>query len=181
MKPQRCTLFSRTRSTAVGALVFALALVGCGGGNANPDAAPHDANFTVCAGYDAGPYASGAMMVSASGAYTVTLVSVEAATNPPVTTLAVGLNTFTVTVRDAGGGAPAGLAMTSEKPFMPKHNHGASTFPAVADQGDGTFVVSAINFFMPGYWELTLNLLPPGVGDGGAPADKVVLPLCVPS
>jgi len=64
---------------------------------------------------------------------------------------------------------------------MPEHSHGASTYPAVADQGDGTFVVSAINFFMPGYWELTLNLLPPATGDGGAPADEVVLPLCVPS
>jgi len=74
---------------------------------------------------------------------------------------------------------PAGLLMTAEKPYMPQHMHYAATFPAVADKGDGSFEVSRINFFMPGYWELTLNLSP--AVDGGTTPDKVVLSICVPS
>jgi hypothetical protein len=62
---------------------------------------------------------------------------------------------------------------------MPKHNHGAATFPVVVDQGEGTFEVSAIYLFMSGYWELTLNLLPEA--DAGGATDEVVLSVCVPS
>jgi hypothetical protein len=39
--------------------------------------------------------------------------------------------------------------------------------------------VSAINFFMPGYWEQTLNLLPQV--DAGGTADEAVFSICVPS
>ena len=154
---------------------------GCGGGAANPDGASRDADFTVCAGYDAGPYMAGYVTASVGGGYTVALVSVSAMPMdaPVVSSPAVGFNTFVVAVRDAGGAAPAGLTMTAEKPVMPKHNHGVATFPVVVDQGGGSFEVSAINFFMSGYWELTLNLLPEA-GSGGA-ADEVVLTLCVPS
>jgi hypothetical protein len=124
---------------------------------------------------------AGYVTPSSGSVYTVTLVSVSAMPQggPVVASPAVGLNTFIVTVRDAGGAAPVGVTMTAEKPVMPKHNHGASTFPAVVDQGGGTFEVSAINFFMPGYWELTLNLSP--AGDAGTSIDKVVLSICVPS
>lgn len=153
----------------------------CGGGATNPDGAPRDANFSVCAGYDAGPYMDGYVTASSGGGYTVTLASVSAMPmdGPLVSTLAVGFDTFMVAVRDTGGAEPAGLTMTAEKPTMPKHNHSATTFPVVVDDGGGSFEVSGIHFFMPGYWELTLNLLP-DASAGGA-ADKVVLALCVPS
>jgi hypothetical protein len=154
---------------------------GCGGGTANSDGAPRDADFTVCAGYDAGPYMAGYVTTSAGGGHTVTLVSVSAMPidGPVVSSPAVGFDTFIVAVRDAGGAAPAGMTMTAEKPVMPKHSHGAATFPVVVDQGGGTFEVSAIHFFMSGYWELTLNLLPEA--DAGGAADEVVLSVCVPS
>jgi hypothetical protein len=154
----------------------------CGGGGATSDGGASDATFAVCAGYDASAYMDGYVATSKAGAYTVTLVSVVAMPQEggaEVSTPAVGYNTFTVSVRDAGGAAPVGLTMTAEKPFMPKHNHGAATFPVVTDRGDGTFEVSAINFFMPGYWEQTLNLSP-AAGAGGT-ADEVVLSICVPS
>jgi hypothetical protein len=161
--------------------LFGLMAASCGGGAANPDGAPRDADFTVCAKYDAGPYMAGYVTASDGGGYTVTLASVSAMPmdGPVMSSPAVGFDTFMVVVQDASGAAPAGITMTAEKPVMPQHNHGATTFPVVVDQGDGSFEVSAIHFFMPGYWELTLNLLPEA--DAGGAADKVVLSICVPS
>jgi hypothetical protein len=60
-------------------------------------------------------------------------------------------------------------------PYMPQHGPGASTVPAVTAQGGGAFSVAAIDFFMAGYWELYLDLTPPG----GA-ADPLTFKICIP-
>jgi hypothetical protein len=157
-------------------------VAGCGASNNNPDGGGHDADFTVCAGSDAGPYAPGVIERSQGGGFDVTLTDAERSGMALSSGPGVGLNTFTFVLRDAAGAVPVGMTVTAEKPYMPKHMHGATTFPTVTDQGDGTFVVSEINFFMPGYWELTLDLSPSSVGgDAPATSDKVVFSVCVPS
>ena len=40
------------------------------------------------------------------------------------------------------------------------HDHGATTYPVVTPGDPGTFTISEIDFFMAGYWELKLDLLP---------------------
>jgi len=67
-----------------------------------------------------------------------------------------------------GSGKPA-------DPFMPVHGHGAATVPTITAQGGGAFSVAAIDFFMAGYWELYLNLTPPG----GA-VDPLTFKICIP-
>ena len=62
-------------------------------------------------------------------------------------------------------------------PYMPIHKHGSSTIPVIAAQGGGLFAVSAVNFFMSGYWELYLDLRPAGV----AVADRVTFSICIPA
>jgi hypothetical protein len=135
---------------------------------------------------------AGLVEASKSGAFTATLVSITSEDTPPIDGPVVGYATLSVAIVEAGGAVPAGLTVTAEKPYMPVHRHSASTFPAVADTGGGTFAVSMVHFFMPGDFEVTLDLQPAsGSTDGGAldadadagapvPRPKVVFAICVP-
>jgi hypothetical protein len=154
-----------------------------------------DADFSVCSGTPAVHYAPGISVLSESGIYRAAIeaASTDQASGAPVPTAAIGYDTFTVTVTavtdggagsDAGAPPPEGLTMTTPSlggngkpadPFMPQHGHGAATVPTIAAQGGGSFSVAAIDFFMAGYWELYLNLTPPG----GAP-DPLTFKICIP-
>jgi hypothetical protein len=155
-------------SLALGVAVVG-ALAGCGSKAGAPvDAGPHDADFSQCIKADAAPYMAGAMTPSRSGTYLATIVSATTTStdSPTVDAPGVGLSTFAVTIADTNGGAPVGMTVTAEKPYMPLHGHGADTFPTVTDQGGGMFSVDAIHFIMAGYWEVTLDLkiTPPEAG-----------------
>jgi hypothetical protein len=65
--------------------------------------------------------------------------------------------------------------MTAERPWMPLHGHGATTYPLVSPGDPGQFTVSKMSFFMAGYWEVKLDLQPPS----GA-ADKLTFAICIP-
>jgi hypothetical protein len=154
-----------------------------------------DADFSVCSGTPAVRYSPGLSVLSVSGAYRVAIeaASTDQATGAPVPTAAIGYDTFTVAVTsvtgggagpDAGAPPPAGLTMTTPMiggngkpadPFMPVHQHGAATVPTITAQGGGAFSVAAIDFFMAGYWELYLDLTPPG-----GTVDPVTFKLCIP-
>jgi hypothetical protein len=145
------------------------------------DAAVGRADFGACAGADAGPYMPATVTSSRSGNWLATLVSVktESSDGPAVDAPAVGFSTFTMTLADAHGGVPTGVTMTAEKPYMPFHAHSAATAPTVTDEGAGTFVITNIDFFMLGYFQITVNLRIGG--DGGVTvADSIVLGICVP-
>ena len=151
-----------------------LAAAGCHGSGAAPMDAGHDADFSACDKTDAGPYTAGIVETSGLGLFTTALVSVS--TKPkigdPVPIPTVGDATFEVTFLEGGGPTPAGLMVTAEKPYMPLHGHGATVYPVVADDGGGAFTISNINFFMGGYWEVTLDLkFPPLVIDAGSGSD----------
>jgi hypothetical protein len=155
-----------------------------------------DADFSVCSGTPAVHYAPGISVLSDSGAYRAAILtaSTDQGSGAPVPTAAIGYDTFTVAVTsvtdggagaDAGAPPPDGLTMTTPPiggssgkpadPYMPVHLHGASTIPTVTAQGGGSFSVAAIDFFMAGYWELYLDLTPPG----GA-ADLLTFKICIP-
>lgn len=183
-----------------GRLLLALALAIAGGcGSKAPmgtGAMSTDADFSVCSGTPAVHYAPGISVLSDSGAYRASIVmaSTDQESAAPVPTAAIGYDTFTVavtSVTDGGAGAdagmppPDGLTMATPSiggigkpadPFMPQHGHGASTVPSVTAQGGGAFSVAAIDFFMGGYWELYLDLTPPG----GA-VDSLTFKICIPN
>ncbi len=84
-----------------------------------------------------------------------------------------GDNTWIVRIEDdAGVPQPARIEVT---PFMPDHQHGSS-IEARIDRGaeDGEFVIERVNFFMPGLWEVTLDLT---LDDGSQ--DAVVFRFCI--
>jgi hypothetical protein len=157
----------------------AVVMAGCSSdaGLIPQDAASHDADFSVCQDTPAVAYMPGISVTSTAGAYVVTLVSAKtdfSDGSPSVDTATVGLDTWVVSVQDAAGGAPAAVTLTAERPTMPRHNHGASTYPAVTPGDPGTFTLSGINFFQSGYWEQKLNLQP-----ASGTADKAAFAVCV--
>lgn len=99
----------------------------------------------------------------------VEVAIVEATPAPP----ARGDNTWRVRVQDAAGSAMA-AAITVDT-YMPDHQHGSSIRTDVVEtEIDGEFVLDPVNLFMPGLWEVTLDL----TLDDGTP-DAVVFRFCV--
>jgi hypothetical protein len=52
-------------------------------------------------------------------------------------------------------------------------NHGAPISPTVVSRGDGTYLVTEVDLFMPGHWELRMSLT-------GSTSDDAVLAVDVP-
>ena len=198
---RRCAGTFRTMvGKGMGRLLLALSLgsagasAGCGSKAATVvGRISTDADFSVCSGTPAVRYAPGISVLSDSGAYRAAIVtaSTDQGSGAPVPTAAIGYDTFTVAVTsvtdggEAGAPSPDGLTMalppiggSSGKPadpYMPQHGHGAATVPTLTAQGGGGFSVAAIDFFMGGYWELYLDLTPPG----GA-VDPLTFKICIP-
>jgi hypothetical protein len=68
-----------------------------------------------------------------------------------------GTCTVLFTIADATGAPRDGLAITVV-PWMPSHDHGASVVPSVAPASGGKYVVSDVDLFMPGRWELRTTI-----------------------
>jgi hypothetical protein len=132
----------------------------------------------VCGGTPALMYTPGLAQISISGAFTGTLTAAsteESPGAPPVDAPAIGLNRWTVAITDAAAAAATELTVTADKPRMPIHGHSAPMFPQVALEDGGVYVVSEINFFMAGYWEMGLELHP-----AAGAADRIAFPICIP-
>jgi YtkA-like len=106
--------------------------------------------------------------VSPSGAFSAVLVASDP--GPP----AKGTDTWTVRILDQGGAPLDGLEMTA-LPFMPDHGHGTSVKAVVSPLGGGTYTVAPLYLYMPGYWEVTLNLK-----TAAGTKDSVMFPICIP-
>jgi hypothetical protein len=105
---------------------------------------------------------------SATGTYTAVLVMADPA--PP----AKGNNSWTVEIRDASQAPVDGLTITGAA-NMPDHGHPPSVKPVVKATGaPGQYSVMPLDFFMAGYWEVTLTFQPPG----GA-KESIVFNICI--
>jgi hypothetical protein len=102
--------------------------------------------------------------LSKSGAsVTVTFVSADPA--PPIK----GDNTWTVTLSDPTA------SITTVTPFMPDHEHGTAVEAVVsATANPGEFVLTPVNLFMSGLWEVTLD-----ISTQAGTNDQVVFAFCV--
>ena len=137
-------------------------------------AVSRDADFSVCQGTPAVTYRPGMNVMSTSGAYLATLDSAVTEGTPPIVGPDIGLDTWSVSITNADGTA-AEVTMTAERPWMPLHGHGATTFPMVSPGDPGKFTITGIDFFMAGYWEQKLDLQPTS-----GTADKAAFAICVP-
>lgn len=97
-----------------------------------------------------------------------TVTFVEALPAPPTR----GDNTWTMRVTDAAGAPVPGLEL-SVSPFMPDHMHGTTVETVVMEIGDGKYALDPVNLFMPGLWEVTLEL------GSESSEDEVTFAFCV--
>ena len=71
-----------------------------------------------------------------------------------------GVNTMRLHVTDTGGHPVDGLGL-SVTPWMPSHAHGTSVIPIVTATGNGNYVVSELDLFMPGRWQIRVSVMTP--------------------
>ncbi len=134
---------------------------GCGGNvELKGDSATETTLADACSdGGTVDTYVAGLSRSSDAGVYEVILL--EASPAPPD----VGLNTFTVQIDGASGGVI--------RPWMPLHGHGTvpPTYP-LTDNGDQTWTSGEIDLFMPGVWEIQVEVT-------GAAEDTAVFRFCL--
>lgn len=108
-------------------------------------------------------------MVVVGDASVVEIQVVEASPAPPDK----GDNSWLLEVRDATTSTGmAGVDLTIV-PFMPDHGHGSPITPSVTPaEGEGRFQVDDINLWMPGLWEVRIDVT-------GSATDRVVVPICI--
>ena len=111
-------------------------------------------------------YAPALTQVGTQGKLSVELTSAQPA--PPLR----GTNTWTVRVRDEKGDLVSG-ASVAVKLLMPDHGHGSTVQPSVTPQSDGSIRIDPLYFFMPGLWQITLEVT------AGADTDTAVFTFCV--
>jgi subtilisin family serine protease len=81
-------------------------------------------------------------------------IDVRTSPQPP----ARGTNDVELTITGAAdGGALDGLAI-AVKPWMPAMGHGTSVVPTIAAETNGKYLISGVDLFMPGLWELRLTI-----------------------
>jgi len=142
-------------------------LAGCSG-SGTPDAGPADSGFVDCASDPrVTAYSPDLSVTDPAGDRQYVLVQSTPA--PP----SRGNDTWTVKVL-SGSGAPLTNLDLSAAAFMPDHGHGSSVVPSVTSNGDGTYAVAPLYFFMPGVWRVTLS-----DADGGSSATSGVWFFCV--
>jgi hypothetical protein len=102
---------------------------------------------------DSFPVDALATLQSQSGAFTVEVRT--APDQPPIREL----TSVELRIQDASGAPAEGLTLTV-LPWMPEMGHGASITPTVTDEGGGRYVVSDVEWVMPGAWELRTSIAP---------------------
>ena len=113
------------------------------------------------------PYGSGLEKASKDGSVKVRFV--DATPAPP----SRGGNTFTIELVDASN-KPIDGATIATKPYMPDHAHGSSVVPDTKPLSGGQYVISNLELFMPGVWEITFTIQPAGGSE-----QTVVFTLCI--
>jgi len=85
-------------------------------------------------------------------------------------------NVWVIQVNAMAAGAvgdPVNDASVVVTPFMPDHQHGTPIRAQVEALSGGQYKLSPINLWMPGYWELTIDVT------AGAVHDSVVYKFCI--
>jgi YtkA-like len=74
-------------------------------------------------------------------------------------------------------GAPVTGAELHAKPYMPDHEHGTGVKPVISEVAGtpGDYKVDSLDLWMPGLWEVTFDITPPG-----GVKDQAVFRACLP-
>jgi hypothetical protein len=177
-------LAKRAAGPLTAAAAFLLLAPGCSSSSASPAASDGGADMSARTGDSAvvscagdprvDPYALPLARAGTGKALTFSIV--QAISDPPT---ALTTQIFKVKITDASGQPVAGATLTFPKiaglfdPYMPDHHHGGPP-PVVADNGDGTYTLSAVDFFMSGVWQLGIT------AQSGSTTDSVMYGFCIP-
>jgi hypothetical protein len=102
-----------------------------------------------------------------SGAFQFVVTDIAPA--PPST----GVTTWQLKLLDASGQPVKDATFPTIKTWMPQHMHSSTAQPLPTNNGDGTYTVGNIYFFMPGVWQVTFN------AQSGSTTDSAVFTLCI--
>lgn len=155
------------------AVTAAVALLGASSrdcsSSSSPAATTQDAGDVVGCQNDsrADVYAANLTKMGKSGVFQFTLVSADPA--PP----ALNTNTWTLKLVDASGAPVTNATFPKISPYMPDHGHGSTATPAATSNGDGTYSITPLYFFMGGLWQITID------AQSGSQTDSAVFSFCV--
>ncbi|APR86466.1 Hypothetical protein A7982_11815 [Minicystis rosea] len=157
------------QSALPAALLLALALVGCGSDTTGSGGQTTTTSGPACA-TDPRVTSYAVGISAASTDGSIKVTFADALPAPPEK----GGNVWTIDVADAQGNPIDGATITL-KPFMPEHGHAATIIPTVkAGDKPGRYVVDNIELFMPGIWQNTFTITP-----SGGVGEPVVFTFCV--
>jgi hypothetical protein len=142
--------------------------VGVGAAGCTGDGGAHADGAIDCSHVSgADTYSPGLEHPGANG-YVVQLI--DAQPSPP----AKGDNVWNVRVLNPDQTPASGMDI-SVKTWMPHHQHGSPINAEVTHgPGAGEYVLNPVNLFMPGIWEVTIN-----IGNGAAAVDAVTFTFCI--
>ena len=95
-------------------------------------------------------------------------IEVRTLPQPPVR----GTNLVELTVKNTVDGSPREGLSIAMTPWMPAMNHGSSAIPTATAETGGKYLVTDVDLFMPGRWELRTSFSGPAK-DYVAPAFDV--------
>jgi len=150
-------------------LVLAALVAGGGGCESSSDDVLPCADDGRAEDYVAG------MSETGTAGYTLTLM--DSNPGPP----ALGDNRWSIEITDPAGNTAPGLELEVST-LMVDHEHRSPIRPTILDNGEGRYVVDPVNLFMPGYWEVTFDVVDPGetaAQSDDVALDAVVLKICV--
>jgi len=127
---------------ALGALVAA-AIIGCSSASTAPAASG-----------DGGAFATEAFARATSARGLVVAEVRTAPVQPPTH----GVLTVELTLRDAATSAPLDGLTVDVTPWMTAMGHASSVKPTVTSSGQGRYMATHVDLFMPGRWELRVTL-----------------------
>jgi|HubBroStandDraft_4_1064222.scaffolds.fasta_scaffold264827_2 hypothetical protein len=95
-------------------------------------------------------------------------IDVRSSPHPPVR----GTNDVELTITGSTDGGPVDGLAIGVKPWMPTMGHGTSIVPTIAPEMNGKYLVSGVDLYMPGLWQLRLTISGP-MQDNAAPAFEI--------
>lgn len=155
------------------ALLCLWAALGCGEGDHHGDGAcggDDDSSGEAGGDLEWDTYAAGMSRTGEGGVFEFVLVAADP--GPPDK----GENTWTLELREAGGGAVVEGATVEVVPYMPLHGHGTqpASYPCAPAAEAGSCVAGPFDLFMAGTWEVAVN----ATGPDGA-TDQATFTFCL--
>jgi hypothetical protein len=83
-----------------------------------------------------------------------------------------GTNDIELTITGASDGVARDGLVLAVKPWMPAMGHGTSVAPTITPETNGKYLVSGVDLFMAGLWQLRLTISGP-MEDHAAPAFEI--------